>query len=348
MKKEILKQDLEGLVQCDFIPFSSLDCKKILLTGATGLIGSNLIYGLVAIARTYLLNISIDAIVRSKEKAFQIFDDDVTSFKGLRFIEREIGTFSSDDTRYDYILHIASPSDSRYFLEHAVELIEYDYESTSNLLRMAKDHKAKFVYFSSMEVYGSPSKGKRVNESYTGAPDTMSARSSYSEGKRICETLCRSYYEEYGVEIYVVRLAQTFGPGVKPSDNRVFAQFARSVVNGQDIVLKTSGASERSMVYTMDAVSAILTIMLCGKAGEAYNVANETTYCSIRDMAEMVAREIGNGSIKVVYDIPDEKIDFYLPTLYMDLDCAKLQALGWHATVSLKEMFIRMIASSFT
>lgn len=346
MNVNILTEDLEVLSSLPFIKFKKLKNKTFLITGATGLIGFNLINALVFISRKYDLNIGIYCVVRNYEKAKHLFSAEVMTYEGIVFFDVDIDTaIGLVHTQINYIIHLASPTSSKTFVEIPVEIIDFAYSTTKKLLEVARDQKSKFIYFSSMEVYGTPSDDRKISEDYTdNAPLTMSARSSYCEAKRLCETLCKAYYEEYNVPIFVLRLTQTFGPGVNiEKDNRIFAQFAKSTVNKTDILLKTKGETKRSYLYTMDAVSALLTIMLHGKSGEAYNIANEATYCSIFEMANLVCDKIAKGSIKIKFEMNKDENQIYLPTLHMNLDTSKLQKLKWYPTRNLEEMFCRMI-----
>ncbi len=127
------------------------------------------------------------------------------------------------------------------------------------------------------------------------------------------------------------------------NDKRVFAEFARCAIEKRNIVLKTAGDTERCYLYTVDAVCAILTVLLNGKAGEAYNAANEQTYCSILEMAKLVA---GIGGVSVELDLSADAARLgYASTLYMDLDTCKLRSLGWAPQYDLKEMYCRTIDS---
>jgi nucleoside-diphosphate-sugar epimerase len=195
-----------------------------------------------------------------------------------------------------------------------------------------------------MEVYGAPTDDRRVSESDFTGFDPMAPRSSYPESKRMAESMCAAFAAEHGVPVKVVRLTQTFGPGVAPGDERVFAQFSRSAVAGRDIVLHTDGTTRRSYLYTADAVTAILAVLLRGADGVAYNAANENTYCSVREMAELVARTCAPTPVGVRVEADDAGRRGYAPTLTMDLDTSRLQALGWRPTVDLAEMYRRMLA----
>ena len=134
------------------------------------------------------------------------------------------------------------------------------------------------VYLSSLEVYGVPqTEDGTVTETDYGYIDPLSVRSSYSEGKRMVECLCASYAKEYQVPVKVARLSQTFGAGVEYHDGRVFAEFARCAVEKRNIILHTAGNTLRTYCYTKDAVAALLTILVKGEVGSAYNVTNKNT-----------------------------------------------------------------------
>ena len=191
-----------------------------------------------------------------------------------------------------------------------------------------------------MEVYGTPEKGMRIKESDSGSFDPAKIRNCYPLGKIVCENLCCSYVKEYNVPVKTARLTQTFGPGVDYKDSRVFAEFARCAIEHRDIVLKTKGETQRDYLYTADAVSGILTILLKGECGQAYTVANEDTYCSVYEMARIVAETYGIGLRVQEQDVLKQG---YADTLYMDLDTEKIKRLGWRPTVGLSEMYRRMI-----
>jgi len=247
--------------------------------------------------------------------------------------------------KIDYIVHLASPTSSRFFSENPVDTMTVNIEGTRAVLELARNQSVeKVIFSSSMEVYGIPEKGHKVTEVDIGRFQTTNPRNSYPIAKIACEALCHSYFAQYAVPATVLRFTQTFGPGVKYEDGRIFAYFMRCVIEKKDIVLKTAGLTERSYLYTADAVSAILVALLKGKTGEAYTAANPDTYCSIREMAEMAAGELAKGRIKVVYDIAEDVAKLgYAQTLYMDLNTDKLEQLGWKPDVNLQSAFSRMI-----
>ena len=216
---------------------------------------------------------------------------------------------------------------------------------TRRIMEIAKYNNVKgMVYLSSMEVYGCPKSDLKISEDSESNLNTMSVRSSYPISKRVCENLCASYAGEYKVPVKVIRLTQTFGEGVVYDDKRVFAEFARCVLEKKNIVLKTKGETRRSYLYTKDAAMAVLTVLVKGKISEAYNAANEKTYCSIYEMAKLVVDKCSNNKIKVIIDESENSFKYgYAPTLHMNLDTSKIRMLGWNPTIDLEKMYKLMI-----
>lgn len=339
------QEDLEHIAASS-IDFSKYDNTTVFITGATGLIGSSLAKSLMCCNRIRHMNIHIAAGVRSYDKAEQIYGK-LLNRPDLELYIGDITDKIAYADHVDYIFHTASVTASKMMVEHPVCTVETSYRGTYHVLELAKEKRVKgVVYVSSMEVYGTPDSNLEfIEEKDLGYIDIGNVRSSYSEGKRICECLCSAYAAEYNVPVKAARLAQTFGAGVLPGDNRVYVQFAGSVINGTDIVMHTEGTSEGNYCYIRDTVKALLLLGYEGKKGEAYNVVNEETHMQIREMAELVASEVAGGSIKVRYEIPESALAYgYAPSVKMRLSGAKLKGLGWQPEVGLKQMYQRMIA----
>lgn len=338
----IMQEDYKRIGNESFLDWDTFAGKTFLITGGTGLIGLNLINCLLYNNREKGLGIKIYIPVRNTKAAYDLFGDDGSAC----IIPYCLGETLEIDDEIDYMVHLASPTSSRFFTEKPVDTMVANIEGTKAILELANaKHIKKLVILSTMEVYGFPEKGHTVKENELGSLDTMNTRNSYPIAKIACEALCHSFYRQFDVPAVILRLTQTLGPGVRYDDNRVFAQFMRCSIEKKNIVLKSLGLTERSYLYTGDAVSAILVALLRAKAGEAYTVANPDTYCSIAEMAAMVANKITNGEIEVVFDIAEDITKLgYAETLYMDLDISKLKSLGWRPETDLYTAFIRMIA----
>lgn len=327
----------------DFVSFFPLaddvKGKHFCVTGATGLIGSVLVKCLLALDSS----IKITIPVRSKEKAVAVFGDCYDRLIVEPIVSLEEWCFSLDKS-FDFIVHCASPTNGKFMQENPVDTFALAYQSTYNLLQACLRLNIQgFIYLSSLEYYGQILDDSiPVTEDVQGFVDSVSSRSSYPFGKRAAEYLCYAFATQYGVNAKVARLTQTFGAGVAPNDNRVFAQFARSVINNQNIILHTTGSSAKPYCYTTDCISAILHILIKGTKGQAYNVANEDSYISIKELAKFL-RDTFNPSISVNIDLHSDY--GYAPETKLRLSTEKLKALGWKPQYGLKEMFERLIVS---
>ena len=307
--------------------------KRILVTGATGLIGKALIKTLLECEAV------VYAVVRDRQKALSLWGDQVT------LIESDVTEMLPENREIDYVIHGAAATSSRMFVEKPADVIRTNLFGTLHMLEFARANLVKgFVFLSTMEVYGNPDQEGIIDEKSGCSLDTMAARSSYPESKRMCENLCAAYYAQFQVPVKVVRLAQTFGAGTDYHDPRVFAEFARCVIENRDIILRTAGETKRCYLSVKDAVRAILLVMIRGGINEAYNAANVETYCSIREMAEMVCRDCAGDRIRVRYDLPDKpEVYGYAPVMMMKLSSEKLRRLGWEPQDALKEIYQELI-----
>jgi UDP-glucuronate decarboxylase len=341
--KDVLEEDFDKITKRD-ISWDALRNSSFVITGATGLIGSLIVKYLLYVNRTMNFGAKIYAVVRNVEKADKIFAEEKTD--ALTYVVADLTKEKVNcEGDCDYIVHAAAVTASKVMVSDPVGTICTSIDGTEKMLQLAVEKKAKaFIYISSMEIYGQPTVGGKTAEKDLGYVDIENVRSCYPEGKRMCECLCTAYAAQYGVNVISARLAQTFGAGILPTENRVFAQFARSVMRGENIVLHTTGESEGNYVYTADAIAAIMTLLVKGKAGEAYNIANEDSHITIRNMAELVAREIAGEKIQVVIDIPEDSVSLgYAPPVKMWLDASKMRELGWKPEIGLVEAYKRMI-----
>lgn len=284
MQSKVLKEDLKYIANYD-LPYEEIKGKSVLVTGATGLIGVSLVRALLEIG-----GIEVIALVRDLEKAKTIYGD--TNGTSLKLCVSDVNNEIVIENPVNYIFHCASVTTSKTMIDKPVETILTSVEGTKNIMNLARTKKCdSVVYVSSMEMYGSFHDNREVVEDEIGYIDLLKVRSNYPESKRLCENMCIAFLHEYGVKVKIARLAQTFGAGILPRENRVFAQFAKSVISEADIVLHTKGLSEGNYCYTRDCITGLLTILLKGEDGEAYNVVNPKCHTTIANMAEMVAKK---------------------------------------------------------
>ena len=341
MNQNILIDDFNSILNSE-LNVEKFRNTNFFITGATGLIGSLLVKFLLYANEKKNLNIEIYAMIRNQAKADMIYKD--MDRENLHFVIAHLGKNDLDcSADIDYLIHPAAVTQSKLMISQPVETIKTAVNGTEEILKFAVGkHVKSMVYVSSMEVYGQINKEDKVNEKDLGYIDLTSPRSSYPESKRMCELLCTAYSSEFDLNVSVARLAQTFGAGILPTENRVFAQFAKSVINNEDIILHTDGKSEGNYVYTADAIKGLLFLLLKGKKAEAYNISNEANHMSILQMAQLVANNFGSGISKVKIEIPKTNMG-YAPEIHMWLDNSKMKSLGWNPSYDMTESYRRMI-----
>jgi UDP-glucuronate decarboxylase len=338
---EVLLNDMENMASDREIPWDEFNGKTVIVTGATGLVGSAIVRALYAAKIKYSLSLRVFALGRDGNKAKMLTDN-----YAAEFIDHDICRPFNFSENVDYIFHCAAITNSQKMVSEPVEVIETSVLGTDNILRLAKEkHIKSMVYLSSMEIYGeTDTKLKFINEEALGYIDLKNPRSCYPESKRMCESLCSSWCAQYGVPVKTARLAQTFGAGTSFDDPRVFAQFARSAMAGENIILHTEGKSRGNYCYITDTVRGLLLILFKGNDGEAYNIANPDASMTIREMAEMVADKITGGKVKALFEKPqDIENRGYAKDVTARLSAEKLMELGWKPEFGLEEMYQRML-----
>ncbi len=305
------------------LPWEKLEHCNILVTGATGLIGSCVVEVLMSRPE---INYHVYASGRNETRLHRFAD--FFNSPNFHFIKYDVTEPLESDIDFQYIIHAASNASPNFFATKPVEIIKANINGVANLMDYGLRHGLKrLLYVSTGEVYGEGD-GRVFTEEYSGYVDCMKPRSCYPSAKRAAETLCVAYGAEYSIDTVIARPSHTYGPNFTESDNRVYAQFIRNVLKGEDIVMKSSGSQFRSWCYVVDCVSALLFILLKGKNGQAYNIADESSNISIRELAEMIA---GICNKNVVIDIPSEsEASGYNIVTKSVFSTKKLQYLGWN------------------
>ncbi|MBQ7667776.1 MAG: NAD(P)-dependent oxidoreductase [Clostridia bacterium] len=309
---------------------------NVLITGGTGFIGSLLVNSFLKkdVCKKIILP------VRNLTKAKKMYND-----KKIVFVKTNLEELCNISYKIDYIIHCAAITRSNEMIEKPVEVADGIVIGTKNILELAKKKKIKsMVYVSSWEVYGDKKSEDLLTENELGNISLTSIRSCYPLSKRIAEHYCHLYWQEYEVPVKIARLAQVFGTGVRKDDTRIFMQIAKSVVDKKDIVLHTSGMSMGNYCASEDMVSAVFTILTKGESNETYNVVNEENTMRVKEMANLVAKKVAEGNIKVICENKVADKFGYAPEKQARMSAEKLRGLGWMPSKNLEQMYRDIIA----
>lgn len=312
------------------LPWEKLKNKSIMLSGATGMMGSFLVDVLLEKNQSDYLNCIVYALGRNEEEAKARFSKYAKDLH-LIFIPHDVKLpfTRSDLGTVDYILHLASNTHPFQYSTDPIGTITTNIIGVQNLLDFAVMHQAtRFVFVSSNEIYGE-NRGdvEFFDETYCGYINSNTMRAGYPESKRCGEALCQAYMAQRGLDVVIPRPTRSYGPTMLMSDTKAISQFIKKGIAGEDIVLKSAGTQLYSYTYVADAVAGLLTVLLKGESGEAYNIAEEHSDIMLKDLAAIIA---GINGKKVVFEIPDAvEAAGYSTATKARLDGCKLQGLGW-------------------
>lgn len=344
-RNSVVQNDLEEICQISF-QWSQLINKKILITGANGMIATYLIYALMYQNLKYKFNITIIALSRNGEKSKRLFNEFLNDSHFI-LLEQDVSIPIDYQGKVDYIYHFAGNSSPYYIKNDPVGIMKSNLFGTFNILELArKQNVRKIILASTREVYGENNIETNLLETSFGSLDCLDGRSCYPESKRAAETLCKSYYIQYNVNFNIARIAHSYGPGMKlDNDGRVMADLISCVVNSRNILLKSRGDALRSFCYVSDTILGLLQILLFGENGEAYNLANETEETSIRLLARMLTMLRPEKQLKIEYQIPDSQFLEYCSYKRVKLNTRKIESLGWKPVIKLKDGIERTVKS---
>ena len=240
------------------------------------------------------------------------------------FLERDVGERIKIDGTVDFVINAAGIASPFYYRAYPLETLRAAVDGTRNLLELADAKSAKFVFFSSSEIYGNPdSRNVPTQESYRGSVASMGPRACYDESKRLGETLCFIYHDHYGLATNVIRPFNVYGPGMQETDYRILPNFASNIKAGRTLKVYGSGKQTRTYCYVTDAMNGFFRVVARGVAGEAYNVGGENDATGLK-VTQAILQHL-NKSEDLIQFVEDRKGH----DQRYALDSSKIGTLGW-------------------
>lgn len=316
------------------LPWGELAGKAVVVSGATGMIGAHLIDVLMRKNVRDGLGCRVLALGRSESRArkrLPYFGNPLFSFDELDVAVPG----AAPSAPANYVLHLASPTHPAAYAADPIGTVRSNVGGLSNLLDYAAGCGARLLLASSVEVYGQNRGDTELfDESYCGYIECNDVRACYTESKRLCEAMCRGWGAQRSVDSVTARIARVYGPTLLPSDTKALSQFIHRALAGEDIVLKSEGTQRYSYLHVSDVVSGVLSVLLRGVGGEAYNLADPASDVCLRDLAQLVASEAGVG---VRFDLPDAaEVAGYSRATVALMDASKARGLGWSASYGIE------------
>lgn len=329
----LYQEDLNYILSTKDI--DTLHGKSFLITGATGMVGVMLIDALMLMG-----DVKVIAVGRSRKKAEERLGDHFDN-ENFEFLAHDVCTPLPEGLNVDYIIPMASNTHPLAYSQYPIETIMINIKGAEHALNLADKCGATVVYTSTNEVYGNALVDEVFTEDYNGRLNLSNARACYNESKRTSEAMCQSYMAEKGVKVKIARLCRIFGPTMLESDSKASSQFIKKAIAGEDIVLKSEGNQYFSYTYVADAVAGLLTVLLNGEFGSAYNVSSEKTNVHLKDFAQMCAECNGKN---VVFDIPSEsERKGFSIAMQAILDNSKIKSIGFEPEYSMKDAVSRTV-----
>ncbi len=335
MKNFFINEDIEQIVKNTKNELSQLNNKHILLTGGNGFLGKYFTKTIDTFNCEYKKNIkltNIDNFVTSKNN----FSQNIKS-KNIKFVKADAGKKIYIKGKVDYIIHAAGIASPFYYRAKPLETLDVAVNGLRNILELAKNKKAKVLFFSSSEIYGDPDVRQiPIKETYRGYVNTMGPRACYDEGKRLGETLCYIFNQKYNLHTNIVRPFNIYGPGMQEKDYRVLPNFASLIKRKKSIKIYGSGKQTRTFCYISDALNGFFKILIKGRSGEAYNIGNpkpEISMIGLHKLSEKILnKKIRMQKINYPKTYPADEPRRRCPSIYK----ANLH-LNYHPKIDLKE-----------
>ncbi len=340
---KIISEDIEEILLSE-LPYEKFYGKTVLISGANGYVPSYFVHLFLGMNDKKHAGIKVIALCRNYERATERFEDYIER-EDFEILIQDVCDPIYIDREINIFIHAASPAGIKTRHDDPVNTFLANVKGAENMLNLAVKNPCEyFLFLSSVDVYGRMDTNERLKESDSGYLDPLNVRNAYSCGKRAAESLCKAYQIKYNLPVYIVRPFQIMGPGPELNDGRLHIDFISQILEKKQIILKSDGSAIRNFMYITDAIRGMFYVMLKGKPGEAYNIVSEQGEMSVKDLAEIMARNVADNSIEIIFDYEQRNAIEVTSALSVVIgDSSKLRGLGWKCKYSVEEGATRMM-----
>lgn len=311
--------------------------KTFLITGAKGIVGSGIIKWLLFMNSKHDLGVRVLATTRDPENVPAY----ITADDPIRYIIYGQEEKNTNGEYIDFIIHAASSTDNNFHMLHPFESFRVNYDGTERLIELAlKNGGSSLIYISSEEVYGITDSINPINEDQPpfGVGST-NPRNCYPISKLASEFICLAAATEYGLKTSVIRPTGIQGLFQKYDAPRVANEIMRCALEHRNLVLSSDGTSSKCMIYSLDAVAAILLVLFKGDKGGVYNASDPDNFLSVNELAQKVFSRFSPGSVVVHKEDPDIAKRGYLPHRSIVQDISRIKQLGWKPMTNVEAIY---------
>ncbi len=345
MNESVVAADIAEIGERIAGPARDLAGKTVILTGGRGFLGRYFTEVILHLNRHVLDRpchlVAVDNLITAGASGSQ-----VAELPNVTFLRHDVIEPLRWEKPVDYVIHAAGIASPYYYRAYPLETLEVAITGTRNMLQLASRDRARFVFFSSSEIYGDPDPAHvPTPESYRGHVASQGPRACYDESKRVGETLCYIFHEKHGVATNIIRPFNVYGPGMQETDYRVLPNFASRIKSKKPLNLYGSGNQTRTFCYITDAMVGFMLVALKGVPGETYNIGNPTPEISMSGLADVIEQVLGRPVPRNKIEYPDSYPADEPNRRCPDIRKAKLQ-LGYSAEVDLKTGLGRFLAWS--
>ncbi len=290
-----LEKDIDKIIKNTKIISKYFSGKNILITGGNGFLGKYF----VEVFKEYNKYLKKPVRVIIYDKTLK--NTKSLNSKNFKFIKKDVSKKFDINMKVDIIIHAAGIASPFYYRKKPIETLDVAINGTRNLLEFAKKQKAKFIFFSSSEIYGDPDKyNVPTKETYRGNVSSMGPRACYDESKRLGETICYIFNKYHKLHINIIRPFNIYGPGMGQKDYRIFPNFISNILNNKKLNIYGSGNQTRTYCYITDAIEGFIRVMCFGKSGDAYNIGTNKPEVSVKDIYKIL-KKIHNKNVKAIF-----------------------------------------------